>query len=144
MKLGTKGRYAVMALVDLACHGGEKPLVTSDIALRQGISVAYLEQLFAKLRRSGLIKSVRGQAGGYLLTRDPHEITISDVFEAVDEPLKTTACDPHSHEGCLQSKSKCLTHNLWTGLSDVMVAYLQNITLQDVCERNLPQAKAVA
>lgn len=133
MKLGTKGRYAVMALVDLAVHSKDQPTVIADIAVRQNISPSYLEQLFARLRRSGLVNSIRGQAGGYFLARTPSEISISDIFQAVGEPIQTTACKPGGPKGCSATGSLCLTHNLWAGLSVVMDDYLSEMTLAHVC-----------
>src|SRR3954465_9590954 len=113
MKLGTRARYAVMAMVDLARHGENGPVPLAEIARRQEISLAYLEQLFAKLRRSGLVKSVRGPRGGYLLARTADDTRISDAIMAVDEPIRATRCKPNSGTGCHSDKSRCLTHDLW-------------------------------
>ncbi|MFN3626344.1 MAG: Rrf2 family transcriptional regulator, partial [Parvibaculum sp.] len=112
MKLTTKGRYAVMAMADLARHSSGSPVALAEIADRQEISLSYLEQLFAKLRRGNLVKSVRGPGGGYLLSRDADEIRISDVILAVDEPIKATRCELGSPRGCMPSAGRCITHDL--------------------------------
>jgi Rrf2 family iron-sulfur cluster assembly transcriptional regulator len=142
VRLTTKGRYAVMAMVDLAKHGDGMPVALADIADRQGISLSYLEQLFAKLRRAGLVNSVRGPGGGYLLGRNAVELPISDVLEAVDEPLRATRCAPGSPRGCTGAKERCLTHELWDELSDQIHLFLNSVTLYDVVEgrvrRELP------
>ncbi len=135
MKLGTKGRYAVMALVDLAAQDREKPTNLSDVALRQNLSISYLEQLFARLRKAGLVESVRGQAGGYFMSKEPAQVTISDIFQAVGEPIKTTACKAGGSSGCAGSSIRCSTHDLWAGLSDVMHNYLNDVSLADICTR---------
>ncbi|MDR3498070.1 MAG: Rrf2 family transcriptional regulator [Parvibaculum sp.] len=133
MKLTTKGRYAVMAMADLARHGTGKPVALADIAERQEISLSYLEQLFAKLRRGDLVKSVRGPGGGYLLARIADEIRISDVILAVDEPIKATRCELGSPKGCLgQSSSRCITHDLWEELSHQIQVFLSSVSLGDV------------
>ncbi len=137
MKLGTKGRYAVMALVDLACYGKGKPLALTEIAGRQALPVSYLEQLFMKLRQKGFVASTRGQQGGYTLAREAETIRISDILEAIGEPLQTTRCKKESATGCLGIKGKCLTHDLWAGLGRQMYQYLNGISLADVCERRL-------
>ena len=118
MKLSTKGRYAVMAMVDLANSTREigMPISLADIATRQVISLSYLEQLLAKLRRNGLVKSVRGPGGGYLLSRNYEDIRISDIVTAADEHLSATRCVPGSAKGCNVDKSRCLTHDLWDEL----------------------------
>jgi len=134
VKLGTKGRYAVMAMVDLAKYGDKKPITLSEIATRQEISLSYLEQLFAKLRRAGLVKSVRGPGGGYKLAFGTDSIRISDVIRAVDEPIKVTRCDPERREGCLSKHTRCLTHDLWDELGHHIHLFLSSITLEDVCE----------
>ena len=145
MKIGTKERYAVMALIDLAHHSREsKPVSISDVAARQSISVPYLEQVFVKLRRKGFVKSQRGQAGGYYLARSPSEIRISDILQAMDAGLQATRCAPGSGEGCLHDKGRCMTHDLWEGLSETMHNYLKSITLLDVIEGQLPHQKSCA
>lgn len=137
MRLSTKGRYAVMAMVDLARNGHGRPLALADIAQRQEISLSYLEQLFAKLRRGGLVKSVRGPGGGYLLAREPVAIRISDVILAVDEPIRATRCQPGSPAGCHSDKSRCLTHDLWEELGNQIHLYLSSVTLDDVVNRRI-------
>ncbi len=132
MKLTTKGRYAVMALADLAHQAKTTPVTLADIADRQEISLSYLEQLFARLRRGGLVRSVRGPGGGYLLARSPDEINIAEIMLAVEETLRTTRCTPGSPFGCRANKTRCLTHDLWESLSEHILTYLQSVTLADV------------
>lgn len=134
MRLTTKGRYAVMALVDLAKHSQGQPVALADIADRQGISLSYLEQLFAKLRRNELVNSVRGPGGGYLLARAAAETRISDIIMAVDEPLRATRCAPGSPRGCTGAATRCLTHDLWDELSEQIHLFLSSVTLYDVVE----------
>ena len=134
MRLTTKGRYAVMAMVDLARQGDDQPVVLADIADRQGISLSYLEQLFAKLRRAGLVKSVRGPGGGYLLSTPAAELPVSAVIDAVGEPLRATRCAPGSPQGCTGSQDRCLTHDLWDELSNQIHLFLSSVTLSDVVE----------
>lgn len=137
MKLSTKGRYAVMAMADLARHGTEKPLSLGEIASRQEISLSYLEQLFAKLRRAGLVRSVRGPGGGYHLARGADDIQIADIILAVDEPLKATRCRTGSGAGCLANGERCLTHDLWDELSRHIHLFLSGISLGDVIHRRI-------
>ena len=137
MRLSTKGRYAVMALVDLANTSKGHPVALADIAERQEISLSYLEQLFAKLRRGGLVKSVRGPGGGYLLARAPAHTRISDIILAVDEPIRTTRCRAGSPEGCHSNKSRCLTHDLWEELGNQIHLYLSSVTVADVIDRRI-------
>ncbi len=137
MRLSTKGRYAVMAMVDLAQHGNGRPMVLSDIADRQEISLSYLEQLFSKLRRDGLINSVRGPGGGYMLAHPANEVRISDIIVAVDEPVRATRCPPHSASGCKSDASRCLTHDLWEELGHQIHLYLSSVSLADVCRRRI-------
>jgi len=132
MILGTKARYAVMAMVELAGHDAEKPVRLEKLAEAQEITVPYLEQLFSKLRRSGLVKSVRGPGGGYALAQAAGDIRISDIVEAVDESLKMTRCDGHKEFGCMATKARCLTHDLWDGLGARIYDYLHSVTLADV------------
>ena len=136
MKLGTKGRYAVMAIADLARHGDESPVTLSEIAQRQQISLSYLEQIFAKLRRAGLVKSVRGPGGGYLLGRARADISVSDVMAAVEEPNKSRICMPHYPSHCSATENYCPTHDLWVRLSSTLNDFLSSITIADVLERN--------
>ena len=137
MKLSTKGRYAVMALVDLASHSQGRPVALADIAERQEISLSYLEQLFAKLRRGGLVKSVRGPGGGYLLARSSAETRISDAILAVDEPIRATRCAVGSAAGCRANRSRCVTHDLWEELGNQIHLYLSSVTIADVVNRRV-------
>jgi len=144
MRLSTKGRYAVMAMVDLAKHGSGEPISLAEIAERQEISLSYLEQLFAKLRVANLVKSVRGPGGGYLLAHGADGTRISDVILAVDEPIRATRCTPGAPTGCSGNKSRCLTHDLWEELGNQIHLYLSSVTLADVCaERVLGRAGAL-
>jgi Rrf2 family iron-sulfur cluster assembly transcriptional regulator len=137
VRLSTKGRYAVMAMVDLAHHGRGEPIALSEIAERQEISLSYLEQLFAKLRMAGLVRSVRGPGGGYLLAHGAGDTRVADVILAVDEPIRATRCTPGAPTGCRGSKSRCLTHDLWEELGNQIHLYLSSVTLADVCEQRL-------
>ena len=153
MKLGTKGRYAVMAMVDLAgqltAQPDLGPVTLSGIAARQEISLSYLEQLFSKLRKAGIVKSVRGPGGGYVLARAADKVRISDIVLAVDEPIRTTRCSPDSGRGCSPDGSRCLTHELWEELGNQIYQYLKGVPLEDVCARRItgsrePLASAVS
>jgi len=137
VKLSTKGRYAVMAMVDLACHSNGNPVALADIADRQEISLSYLEQLFGRLRKGGLVKSVRGPGGGYLLARPTPQMRVSDIILAVDEPIQTTRCAPGSPAGCHNHKGRCLTHDLWEELGNQIYLYLSSVSLADVVDRKL-------
>lgn len=137
MKLSTKGRYAVMAMADLAVHSAGRPVTLADIATRQEISLSYLEQLFAKLRRGGLVKSVRGPGGGYVLARGADETRIADIVLAVDEPIKATACADNGGRGCQGNPGRCLTHDLWEALGQHIHLYLNSVSLADVVERRV-------
>ncbi len=137
MKLSTKGRYAVMALCDLACHAEGRPVALADVAERQEISLSYLEQLFAKLRRGGLVRSVRGPGGGYLLAHGPDETRISDIILAVDEPIRATRCMPGQPFGCRGNQSRCQTHDLWEELGNQIYLYLSSVTVDDVISRRV-------
>lgn len=137
MKLSTKGRYAVTAMVDLAQHGTDAPIALADIAERQDISLSYLEQLFAKLRRHGLVSSVRGPGGGYKLGAAPSELRIADIIRAVDEPIRTTACASGGVTGCTGTTSRCLTHDLWEELGRQIQIFLSSVTIEDVVERKV-------
>jgi Rrf2 family iron-sulfur cluster assembly transcriptional regulator len=134
VKLSTKGRYAVMAMVDIAAHTEGKPIALADVAERQEISLSYLEQLFGKLRRGGLVKSVRGPGGGYLLARGVANTRIADIILSVDESIKTTRCTPGSPTGCTSNKSRCLTHDLWEELGNHIFLYLNSVSLADVID----------
>lgn len=137
MKLSTKGRYAVMALADLACQSKGQPIALADIAQRQDISLSYLEQLFGKLRKCAQVKSVRGPGGGYLLARPASEIRISDIIMAVDEPIRATRCKSGSPEGCRPDRSRCMTHDLWEELGNQIYLFLSTISLEDVIKNRV-------
>lgn len=123
-------------MVDLAQEGGENESSSLTlIAERQNLPLAYLEQLFLKLRRATLVKSARGSSGGYMLTKSPSETNIYDIIAAVDTPMKATRCKDHHFSGCQLNKARCLTHNLWEGLENVVQAYLQTVSLEDVCRK---------
>jgi Rrf2 family iron-sulfur cluster assembly transcriptional regulator len=134
MRLSTKGRYAVMAMVDLAGHGNGAPVSLAEIAERQEISLSYLEQLFAKLRNAGLVKSVRGPGGGYLLGREGGDTRIADIILAVDEPIRATRCSPGAPVGCRGNKTRCMTHDLWEELGNQIHLFLSSVSLADVCQ----------
>lgn len=132
MRLTTKGRYAVTAMLDLAIHHGGGPITLADIAQRQGISLSYLEQLFARLRKQSLVASVRGPGGGYTLGRPASSIYVAQVISAVDENVDTTRCG--GAHNC-QDNQQCLTHDLWQDLSNRIYEYLNQISLQDLMNR---------
>lgn len=146
MRLSTKGRYAVMAMADLARNGRERAVSLAEIATRQEISLSYLEQLFARLRRGGLVKSVRGPGGGYRLAKQAGETWVSEIVLAVDEPLRATRCaHSGSPRGCMLTGQRCITHDLWDGLGREIHRYLASVSLDDVVERrNLTRAPALA
>ncbi len=137
MILSTKGRYAVMAMVDLAMHQKEKPVGLAAIADRQEIPLAYLEQIFAKLKRAGVVQSVRGPGGGYTLAKPAELLRISDIVEASEEAIKMTRCATESHMGCMADKSRCVTHDLWEGLGEHIFQYLSSLSLADVIQRKV-------
>lgn len=139
MRLTTKGRYAVTAMLDLALHEGRGPISLADISERQGISLSYLEQLFAKLRRFELVKSVRGPGGGYQLNRAQAQISVAQVIDAVNESVEATGCQ---RQGDCQSGETCLTHHLWCDLSNQIHLFLSDITLADLVKRK--DVRAVA
>jgi len=132
MRLTTKGRYAVTAMLDLAIHGQQKPVSLNDISGRQHISLSYLEQLFAKLRRSNLVSSVRGPGGGYRLAVDSANISIAQVVDAVNESMDATRCQG---KGDCQEGDQCLTHHLWEDLSNQIHTFLNDISIQDLISR---------
>lgn len=132
MKLGTKGRYAVMALVDLADSPVGQPKTLAEIASSQSISLSYLEQLFAKMRRRGVVKSVRGPGGGYVLAKPADQTRLSDIILAVDEPIKTTRCSPDTGRGCNPDGTRCATHELWDSLRQHILGFLAQVSLEDV------------
>jgi len=134
MRLTTKGRFAVTAMVDLTQHGGKGPVTLAAISERQRISLSYLEQLFAKLRKNNVVASVRGPGGGYCLARPASKISIADIVLAVDEPLDATNC---GRQGNCNDGQPCSTHDLWNGLSERIYEYLQQINLQQVADGEL-------
>jgi len=144
MILGTKSRYAVMAMVDLAQRESDRPATLASIAEAQQIPLAYLEQIFVKLKRNGLVRSVRGPGGGYVLARNAAETWVSDIVMAVDESLKMTLCEAGSGAGCMAGKTRCLTHDLWEGLGSQIYDYLRSISLTDICNRNIRKRRLEA
>jgi len=138
MRLSTKGRYAVMAMADLASHeASARPVSLADVAQRQEISLSYLEQLFAKLRRGGLVRSVRGPGGGYRLSRSANEIRVADIIVAVDEPISATRCKTGSPTGCTSTGHRCVTHDLWEELGRQIHVFLSSVSLADVVEKRV-------
>ena len=141
MRLTTKGRYAVMAMADLAMFKDKGPTSLTDISLRQNISLAYLEQIFIKLKNKKLVKSIRGAKGGYELEASPDEIRISNIISAVDEEVKTLNCKKESKKGCNNKSTKCITHNLWDQLDQHINNFFNKVKLQDLIKRNQSQNK---
>ncbi len=139
MILGTKSRYAVMAMVELAGYAPGQPVRLSGLAEAQEITVPYLEQIFSKLKQAGLVSSVRGPGGGYVLARPPSQIYVGEVVAAVEESIKMTRCDSHGKSGCMAAKSRCLTHDLWEGLEKHIYNYLSAISLADVRASAVPK-----
>ncbi len=136
MKLSSKGRYAVMALADLAKFDPKEPVSLRDISLRQGISLVYLEQLFLKLKKNKIVNSVRGKSGGYTLNKNASEINISEVLSAVEEKIKTVGCEKNSKKGCNGKSTKCITHNLWDELEDYINVFFKKKKLSDLINKN--------
>ena len=136
MKLTTLGRYAVMAMADLAVFKDKGPISLADISVRQNISLAYLEQIFIKLKQENLVKSVRGAKGGYVLDTPSEEIKISNIISAVDEEIKTLNCKKESKRGCNNKSSKCITHNLWDQLDQHINSFFEKVKLQDLVKKN--------
>ena len=136
MKLTTKGRYAVMAMADLALFKDKGPISLTDISLRQNISLAYLEQIFIKLKNNNLVKSVRGAKGGYVLETSPEEIRISNIISAVNEEVKTLNCKKESKKGCNNRNTKCITHNLWDQLDNHINNFFEKVKLNDLIKKN--------
>ncbi len=134
MRLTTKGRFAVTAMVDLAMRGGKAPVTLAAISERQKISLSYLEQLFGKLRRNNIVESVRGPGGGYYLSRPGDKISIAEIVVAVDEPLDATKCGGKGN--CHGENQQCITHDLWMGLNEQIYSYLEEITLQQLVDSN--------
>lgn len=147
MKLSTKGRYAVMAMTDLAGQGaagaGRRATPLADIAARQQISLSYLEQLFARLKRRGLVESVRGPGGGYRLARPADQLSVADVVHAVDEPLRATRCSARQ-AGCMKGGARCATHDLWAEMGDQIEAWLAGVSLEDVAKGRVGQKARAA
>ena len=137
MKLTSKGRYAVMALADIANFDRQNPVSLRDISLRQNISLVYLEQIFSKLRKNNIVKSIRGTNGGYILTRDPGQIKLSNIFSAVDEKVKTLQCKRESKRGCNGRSTKCITHYLWDDLEMHINDFFDKKNLGDLLKNNL-------
>ena len=136
MKLTSKGRYAVMALVDLARFDNINPVSLRDISLRQGISLDYLEQIFSKLKKKEIVKSIRGTQGGYVLNKNPNDIKLKNIFNAVDEKVKTVQCKKESKRGCNGKATKCITHNLWDELEIHINTFFENKSLKDLLNNN--------
>ena len=136
MKLTSKGRYAVMALADLARFNSADPVCLRDISLRQGISLDYLEQIFSKLKKSEIVQSVRGTQGGYILSKKPNEIKLTNIFQAVDEKIKTVQCKKESKKGCNGKATKCVTHNLWDELETHINSFFEKKSLEDLLKNN--------
>ena len=137
MKLTSKGRYAVMAMADLAKNDAKEPTSLTEISLRQGISIAYLEQLFLKLRKNNLVQSSRGPAGGYVLSKPPEDIKLLSIISAVDEKIKTVKCRKESKRGCNGKSIKCITHNLWDDLETHINKFFEDNTLEDILFREV-------
>ena len=132
MRLNTKSRYAVMALADMARFKENKPISLRDISLRPGISLQFLEQIFQRLKKNQIVKSIRGINGGYILAKNPNNIKLSEVFLALDENIKTIGCEKHSKKGCNGRSTKCITHNLWDELDIHINAFFENKKLEDL------------
>src|SRR6478672_11990985 len=141
MRLTTKGRFAVTAMLDVALHAADAPVTLAAIAERQRISLSYLEQLFGKLRRNGLVDSVRGPGGGYQLARAPATMTVADIIRAVDEPIDATQCG--GRQNCHDDR-RCMTHELWAGLNAHIFVFLQSVTLAELVRQQQPEAGDVA
>jgi len=136
MKLTTKGRYAVMAMADLASNTNVGPISLTEISVRQNISLAYLEQIFIKLKNKKLVKSSRGASGGYVLERPASEIKLSNIIFAVDEEVKVLNCKKNSKKGCNNKSTKCITHNLWDELDQHIHGFFEKVKLQDLVKQN--------
>ena len=135
MKLTSKGRYAVMAMADLAKNNAKEPINLKEISLRQGISISFLEQLFIKLRKNNLVQSARGPLGGYVLSKPPTEIKLLSIISAVDEKINTVKCKKESKKGCNGKSVKCITHNLWDDLETHINSFFEKNTLRDIVYR---------
>ena len=135
MKLTSKGRYAVMALADLAKFNSINPVSLRDISLRQGISLDFLEQIFSKLKKHNIVKSIRGTNGGYILNKDPAEIKLANILNAVDEEVKMLNCKKNSKKGCNNKSTKCITHNLWDELEEYINVFFEKKKLSDLINK---------
>ena len=142
MRLTTKGRFAVTAMIDVAMHGGDGPVTLAGVSERQKISLSYLEQLFGKLRRHGLVESVRGPGGGYHLARAAEAVSVADIIVAVDEPIDATGCG--GKENCMgEDTGRCMTHDLWANLNQKMIEYLDSISLRKLVDEQLAKGVAI-
>ena len=137
MKLTSKGRYAVMALADIASFDRQNPVSLRDISLRQNISLVFLEQIFSKLKKNNIVKSIRGTNGGYMLSNTPEKIKLSSIFSAVDETVKTVQCKKESKKSCQGKSAKCITHNLWDELELYINDFFEKKNLEDLLRKNL-------
>ena len=135
MKLTSKGRYAVMALIDIAKFDNINPVSLRDISLRQGISVDFLEQIFSKLKKNEIVKSIRGTQGGYILSKKPSEIKLNNIFDAIDENVKTVQCKKESKKSCNGKSSKCVTHDLWNELETHINSFFEQKSLEDLVSK---------
>ncbi|MGE0741346.1 MAG: Rrf2 family transcriptional regulator [Hyphomonadaceae bacterium] len=145
MRLTSKGRYAVMAMADLALHGGvERAVPLQEVARRQEISLSYLEQLFARMRRAGLVSGVRGPGGGYRLSREASMMTVAEIIAAVNEPIKATRCQDGSAKSCLGRTGRCIAHGLWQEMGDRIHLFLASVSLADVLDQRFDGAARVA
>ena len=136
MKLNTRGRYAVMALADMAKFDNQNPISLRDVSLRQNISLVYLEQIFSKLKKNNIVKSIRGTNGGYILSKDPEQIKLSTIFSAVEEKVKTVQCKKESKKGCNGKLTKCITHYLWDELEIHINDFFDKKNLRDLLKSN--------
>ena len=145
MRLTSKGRYAVMAMADLALHGGdERAVPLQEVARRQEISLSYLEQLFARMRRAGLVAGVRGPGGGYRLARASRAITVAEIIAAVNEPIKATRCEDGSAKSCIGRTGRCIAHGLWQEMGDRIHGFLASVSLADVLEQRFDGSRVAA
>lgn len=143
MRLTSKGRYAVMAMADLALHGGaDRAVPLQEVARRQEISLSYLEQLFARMRRAGLVSGVRGPGGGYRLARAAEAVSIAEIIAAVNEPIKATRCEEGSMKSCLGRTGRCIAHGLWQEMGNRIQGFLTSVSLADVLENRFDGASA--
>lgn len=141
MRLTSKGRYAVMAMADLALHGGaDRAVPLQEVARRQEISLSYLEQLFARMRRANLVSGVRGPGGGYRLARGPRAITVAEIIAAVNEPIKATRCDEATAKSCMGRKGRCIAHGLWAEMGGRIQSFLASVSLADVLEHRFDES----